>query len=62
MGELTAVEFEQLLVSETEARQRLFSVLSKQPELLKLWCDWVRAQAAITDAARGGGEREAPGA
>lgn len=61
MGDLTAIEFEQLLMSETEARQVLFAALSRQPAMLALWVRWVQAQAALVDASRSRRESEVHG-
>jgi hypothetical protein len=61
MGELSALDFERLLLEETAARQTLFAALSKQPAMLALWCRWVQSQAALTDASRARRESEAHG-
>lgn len=58
---LTPVDWERMQLAETEARQRLYTAITRQPELLKLWTAWQQAERALVDAGRARREGEAHG-
>ena len=59
MPELTQLEWERRQLAASQARDRLFSAVAKQPELLKLWRAWRESEAALIDAGRARREAEA---
>ena len=58
MPELTQLEWERRQLAASQARDRLFAAIARQPALLALWRAWRESEAALIDAGRARREAE----
>jgi len=61
MAELTQQQLEARQLRASQARDRLFSAIAQQPDLLALWRAWRESEAQLIDADRARRDSEATG-